>query len=507
MKPYNEVSNLEESEEWENIDKDDDYKTRFSDFEFLILNNIVFDEKYRNKAFSSIEPIFFENLDYGVIFGHMQKYIEEYNTVPSYKEVSTIISKDVTPSGSGTEDRIIALREMTRKIYAKQQISDTHWLIENSETWLKQKKMFSAIMRCSELFNERSTNGEISYDDFASIIEEAQGASIKTSTSSDIFDPEYLEEFLEYIYSERRRIPFLVDILNKVTDGGITRKSLCIACAPTNGGKSLHLASHMADYARQGYNCLYVTFELSKHETTARFVGNYLEKNAIDIEDMGKGSEEKKTIAKKFIKENIIEFQQKNNAGLCMVSEYIAGVHTVSDIEQEIKNIKLNKGVDIDIVFVDYIKNMRPINVSKNASEYTKLGANSLALKGLANKMDISVWTAMQLSRASESKEHITKEDIAESLAIAFDADFMYAFKYNMELDAYKCWKLKSRMSSMTDYCVFKIGTIIPQFRLYDTDQKGLEAKIDLEEELENKESFKPTSNGFGNNFGGGFNY
>lgn len=54
------------------------------------------------------------------------------------------------------------------------------------------------------------------------------------------------------------KIPFQLDILNKITNGGVERKTLNLVMAGTNVGKSIWLVNMASQYVQQGYNVLYI---------------------------------------------------------------------------------------------------------------------------------------------------------------------------------------------------------------------------------------------------------
>ena len=63
------------------------------------------------------------------------------------------------------------------------------------------------------------------------------------------------------------RIPFLVEKLNEITKGGFTRKTLnCFMSSNTGGFKSGAMCSLSCDYIRQGYNVLYLSFEMAENK-------------------------------------------------------------------------------------------------------------------------------------------------------------------------------------------------------------------------------------------------
>ena len=115
--------------------------------------------------------------------------------------------------------------------------------------------------------------------------------------------------------------------------------------------------------------------------------------------------------------------------------EYVSKMPTVDDLDREIGNWRedLRKdGVsneDAPLVCVDYIRQIDPGNLStKNDNTNTKYGAIMQGLKRLAMKHHCIIWTAQQVTRIANRKEHIHKDDIADSIAIVNHCDVILGF-------------------------------------------------------------------------------
>ena len=115
--------------------------------------------------------------------------------------------------------------------------------------------------------------------------------------------------------------------------------------------------------------------------------------------------------------------------------EYVSKTPTVDDIDREIGNWREDMrkaGVPDDaapLVCVDYIKQIDAGGlVGKNENTNTKYGAIMQALKRMSLKHNCVIWTAMQITRIANRKEHIHKEDIADSISIVNHCDVLLGF-------------------------------------------------------------------------------
>ena len=89
------------------------------------------------------------------------------------------------------------------------------------------------------------------------------------------------------------KIPFDIDLLNKITSGGLARKSLAIFLAATGVGKTLVMCHIAAATLKQCNNVLYITMEMSAERIAERIDANLMnlsidELIAIDRESFNK---------------------------------------------------------------------------------------------------------------------------------------------------------------------------------------------------------------------------
>ena len=115
--------------------------------------------------------------------------------------------------------------------------------------------------------------------------------------------------------------------------------------------------------------------------------------------------------------------------------EYVDKTPTVDDIDREIGNWRESTrkaGLEdrqAPLVLVDYIRQIDPGKlVSRNDNTNTKFGAIMQQLKRLAIKHNCVLWTAQQVTRTANRKEHIRKDDIADSIAIVNHCDAILGF-------------------------------------------------------------------------------
>src|SRR6185312_9022984 len=99
---------------------------------------------------------------------------------------------------------------------------------------------------------------------------------------------ENAEQRYEFYHDPVQKIPFKLKLLNKVTKGGIPRKTLNVVMAGTGVGKSLFMCDYAAFLVLEGYNVLYITAEMAEMRIGERLDANLLGVTLDELMEIGK---------------------------------------------------------------------------------------------------------------------------------------------------------------------------------------------------------------------------
>ena len=118
--------------------------------------------------------------------------------------------------------------------------TDKEWLIEKTEKFCQEKAIYNAIMESISIIDgkEKRDTGSI-----PELLSDALSVSFDPSIGHDFIDDS--DSRWDFYHRVEERIPFDLDYLNKITKGGVPKKSLNIILAGTGVGKSLAMC-HMA---------------------------------------------------------------------------------------------------------------------------------------------------------------------------------------------------------------------------------------------------------------------
>jgi replicative DNA helicase len=308
-----------------------------------------------------------------------------------------------------------------------------------------------------------------------------------------------LEDRFNFYHSTEEKIPFDLDIFNKITKDGFSKKTLNLIIAGTGVGKSIFLCHYAAACYKQNKNVLYITCEMAEEKLAERIDANIMN---INIEDMYKL--DLPAYKAKFAKAT------KNITSRLIIKEYPTGTANVMHFRHLLNDLKLKKNFVPDVIIVDYINICASARhkSNSNANSYTLIKSVCEELRGLAIEYNVPILSCNQQNRSGIENSDPDLTNTSESLGIAFTADFMIAMIRSESLDAMNqviFKQLKNRYNDLGYYRRFVVGLDRPKMKFYDVEesaQKNLmdsnfktKQEEDLEDEYDSSNIEKPAIN------------
>jgi replicative DNA helicase len=422
--------------------------------EFLVLRNLLYNEEYTRKVLPFIKDVYFEDTEQKVIFEEISKFVMEYNNIPT-KEILCI---DIEKRNDVNEEQFKKLIHIVDTL--NQVTVDFDWLMNTTEKWCKDRAIYLAIMESIQLVDNK---GEKTRDAIPSILQDALSVSFDINIGHD-----YLEDFEDRFNSYRKteeKIPFDLDYMNRITKGGLPRKTLSIFMAAPGIGKSLFLCHFASSALIQNKNVLYITLEMSEEKIAERIDANLLDVNIQTISELSKNAFDSKvnSIAKK-------------TQGRLIIKEYPTASAHCGHFRSLLTELSLKKSFTPDIIFVDYMNICSSSRYKGNASvnSYTYVKAIAEELRGLAVEYNVPLVTATQVNRNSASSTDMDITDTSESFGGPMTADLLLGLISTEEFQEQNkilIKQLKNRYSDPTMYKRFFVGIDRSKMRLYDVDQ------------------------------------
>jgi archaellum biogenesis ATPase FlaH len=338
------------------------------------------------------------------------EYVNEYKVMPEANIVNASCSTDLNPA------------QLPEENYS--------WLMNEFESFSRHKGLERAILKSADLL-ERGDYGPVE-----KMIKDAVQISLQKDMGTDYFEDPRAR--LEALKNSNGQISTGWPTVDKKLYGGFNRGELNIWCAASGGGKSLFLANLGCNWALQGLNVLYLTFELSENLVAMRMdsmltniptreVFRNLDDVELKVKMMGK------------------------SAGSIQI-KYMPSGKTCNDLRAYLKEYQVKKGFKPDILLIDYLDLMMPMSVKVSPSDlFVKDKYVSEELRNLAMETQAIVVTASQLNRAAVEEIEFDHSHISGGLSKIQTADNVigiFTSRAMKERGRYQIQFMKTRSSS-----------------------------------------------------------
>jgi len=441
--------------------------------EFVVLRNLVNDEKYTRKVLPFIKSEYFEEESEKIVFEEIENFVEKYNDLPT-KE---ILSIEVEKRTSVTED---TFKVCTQLIEALNEEDIEHdWLVETTEKWCRDRAIYLALMESIQLADGKDEKK--GRDAIPSILSDALAVSFDNNVGHDYL-ANYSERY-EYYHKKEEKIEFDLEYFNKITKGGLPNKTLNIALAGTGVGKSLFMCHMASSVLLQGRNVLYITMEMAEEKIAERIDANLLN---IPIQDL--------TDLPEVMFETKINNLAKKTQGKLIIKEYPTASAHSGHFKALLNELALKKSFRPDIIFIDYLNICASSRYRGNSTvnSYSYIKAIAEELRGLAVEANVPILSATQTTRSGYSSSDVDLTDTSESFGLPATADLMFALISTEELEGLNqilVKQLKNRYNDPTMFKRFVVGIDRSKMRLYDCEQSAQDGMVDgKDEEYEYKE-------------------
>lgn len=454
--------------------------------EKTILSNLIYNEEYCRRVFPYIKDEYFDDPSVKKIFNTFAEYVTEYKSPPSIEALKISIDKRKDLNEQTFKDVNTNIDEL--KIDTK---TDQEWLVKETEKFCQDKDLYNSIRRAILILDGQDKQ----YDkgSIPQLLSDSLGISFDTNIGHD-----FLEDFdsrYDFYHRKEERLPFDLDLMNKITKGGLPNKSLTIFLAETGAGKTLVMCHMAASLLMFGKNVLYITLEMAEERIAERIDSNLLDVTLDELREMPKSSYEKK-----------IDRLKGKTPGKLIIKEYPTGSANAGHIRYLLNDMKLKKGFVPDIVFVDYLNLCSSFRLkgSNAANSYTIVKNIAEELRGLAMEFDIPLVSATQANRSGFGNSDIDLTNTSESIGLPATADAMFALISSEELQSMgqlMIKQLKNRWGDISYYKRFVVGIDRSKMKLYNLEE-GAQGNIQSESShsRDDKPAFDKSS------FGEGFN-
>ena len=456
--------------------------------ENTILSNLIYNEDYARKVIVFLKDDYFQNHSDKNVFSEIQTFYAKYNSVPTKEALTIAIDGRDDLSSTDYEETSALVQSLVKED------ANNEWLLDETEKFCKDKAVYNAIMESISIIDDEE-NKQQSEGSIPELLSTALAVSFDTHIGHDFLDN--AEERFEFYQRKEERIPFDIEYLNKITKGGVPRKTLNILMAGTGVGKTIGMCHMAASNLTMGKNVLYITAEMAEERIAERIDANLMDVEVDSLVDLSFERYSKKIAA-----------IQSKTKGKLIVKEYPTSTAHAGHFRHLLKELALKKNFMPDIIYIDYLNicASQRLNGANNVNSYTYVKAIAEELRGLAVEFNVPVWSATQVNRSGFSSSDMGLEDTSESFGLPATADLFLALIQTeelQELNQVMVKQLKNRYGDENLNKRFVIGINKAKMKWYDVEQDaqsgimGNSDKEDFEESVftskgsKNKNAFK----------------
>ena len=365
--------------------------------EEIIISSLVKNEDFVRIAMPFLEDEYFSQQHHKVLFKVITNYVKKYNKPPTIEAVKVEVENLnlIEPIYNAS---VLSLDNIS------EETNDLQWLVEKTEQWCQDRSLYNAIMRAVKVYD--GSDSDLTRSGLPELMSKALSVSFDTTIGHDYI--ENWEDRYDLYTKKDERLPFDIDMLNTITDGGVTKKTSNLIIGGTGTGKTLGLCHLAASYMNDGKNVLYITLEMSEDKISQRIDANLMNTDIADIKLLPKDVYEKK-----------IQRIKKNTPGKLIVKEYPTATANSNHFRHLINELKLKKKFNIDVLMVDYLNICTSARYKGgNHNSYTIAKSIAEELRGLAIEFNCVLWTATQSTRQSNVASDFEIDGISECIYV-----------------------------------------------------------------------------------------
>lgn len=186
-----------------------------------ILTNLIHNEEYCRKAAPFVQPTYFQERLEKVIVQEILSFFTKYNKLPSQDIIKIELGnrKDITDKELAEAQRIVDTLHNDR--------TNLDWLIPHTEKFCKDRAVYNAILESIKIIDGKDT--KLTQEAIPKILADALAVSFDQHVGHD-----YLanaDDRFAFYHRVEEKIPFDLEMMNKITAGGMSKKSLNVCLA------------------------------------------------------------------------------------------------------------------------------------------------------------------------------------------------------------------------------------------------------------------------------------
>ena len=426
--------------------------------ETTILRNLLHNETFTRRVIPFLKKEYFQG-GHKVVFESMVDFVTKYNKLPTAEALSV----EISDSGAVSEEDAGEVSSLLSEVQKYEPV-DEQWLEDQTERWCQDRAIYIAIIESIEVIDGKHKS--LSKNALPELLSDALSVCFDTHVGHDYIDD--AQARYDFYHRQDVKLPFDLDYMNRITNGGLVPKSLTTILASTGAGKSLFMCHQAAAAMMDGRNVLYITMEMSEEKIAERIDANLMNVPIDQIENLSRD----------MFTNKITNISQKN-IGKLITKEYPTGAAHAGNFRALLEELKMKKNFIPDLILVDYLNicassRMKAIGGAVNSYTYIKSVAEEM--RGLAVEFNVPVVTATQSNRDAFGSTDVDLDNTSESFGVPATSDLMIALITNEELEnlgQVMIKQLKNRYADPSTNKRFVLGVDRPKMRLFDAEDSA----------------------------------
>ena len=186
-----------------------------------ILTNLFHNEEYTRKVIPFMEPNYFQERLEKVIVQEVVSFFNKYNKPPTADIIKIELGnrKDLTDKELSEAQRVVDTFHPDR--------TAIDWLLQNTEKFCKDRAVYNAILQGIKIIDGK--DDKLSQEAIPKILQDALAVSFDQHVGHD-----YLvnaPDRFDFYHKKEDKVAFDLDLMNKITAGGMSKKSLNVCLA------------------------------------------------------------------------------------------------------------------------------------------------------------------------------------------------------------------------------------------------------------------------------------
>jgi archaellum biogenesis ATPase FlaH len=426
--------------------------------ETTVLAGLLHNEDYMRRVVPFLSEEYFGDFTEKMVYKSITDYIIDYNNTPTKSALKIAIDEKSNIS----DDQYTSIVELIESLEYDPK-TDIDWIVDKTEKFCQDKAVFNAVREAILVLD--GNHQDLDKGSIPDLLTKALGVSFDQNIGHDFL--EQAEDRFDFYHTKEDKVAFDLDLFNKITKGGLSRKSLSIALAGTGVGKTLFMTHCAAANLMAGKNVLYITMEMAEEKISERIDANLLNTTIDALQEIPKDVYMKRVARVK-----------GKTTGKLIVKEYPTASAGSAHFRHLLNELKLKKNFHPDVVYIDYLNicTSSRMKAGANVNSYTLIKAIAEELRGLAVEFNVPILSATQTTRTGYSSSDLNLEDTSESFGLPATADFMFGLISTEELEGLgqlMVKQLKNRWGDTNYLKRFVIGIDRSKMKLFDAEDSA----------------------------------